>query len=92
MKIITREFITIPILFDNFSFPQYSEPLRKLYVRMATTCPVRIQTTRTPPPGTFIRAIPIYMKPEHVQEVVKRCPNHATAKEFNECKLTLKKC
>jgi hypothetical protein len=24
------------------------------------------------------------MKPEHVQEVVKRCPNHATTKEHNE--------
>jgi len=31
--------------------------------------------------------MPIYMKPEHVQEVVKRCPNHATNKEHNESKL-----
>ena len=56
---------------------------------MATTCPVRIQTASAPPHGSFIRAMPIYMKPEHVQEVVKRCPNHATAKEFNECKYGL---
>ena len=28
--------------------------------------------------------MPIYMKPEHVQEVVTRCPNHATTREHNE--------
>lgn len=62
----------------------YSEKLDKLYVRMATTCPVRFKTAHSPPSGCQIRAMPIYMKPEHVQEVVKRCPNHATAKEHNE--------
>ncbi|GAB1606211.1 tumor protein 63-like isoform X1 [Argonauta hians] len=62
----------------------YSDKLDKLYVRMATTCPVRFKTLQTPPTGCHIRAMPIYMKPEHVQEVVKRCPNHATAKEHNE--------
>ncbi|XP_064611404.1 cellular tumor antigen p53-like isoform X2 [Liolophura sinensis] len=62
----------------------YSDLLKKLYVRMATTCPVRFKTARTPPNGTIIRAMPIFMKPEHVQEVVKRCPNHATCKEHNE--------
>ncbi|CAD5123172.1 DgyrCDS11540 [Dimorphilus gyrociliatus] len=62
----------------------YSEMLRKLFVRMATTCPIRFKTARTPPPNTVIRAMPIYMKPEHVREVVKRCPNHATTKEYNE--------
>ncbi|XP_029643409.1 tumor protein 63 isoform X3 [Octopus sinensis] len=62
----------------------YSDKLDKLYVRMATTCPVRFKTLQTPPSGCQIRAMPIYMKPEHVQEVVKRCPNHATAKEHNE--------
>ncbi|KAK3104458.1 hypothetical protein FSP39_002436 [Pinctada imbricata] len=62
----------------------YSESLKKLYVRMATTCPVRFKTTRQPPPGLVIRAMPIFMKPEHVQETVKRCPNHATSREHNE--------
>jgi len=57
---------------------QYSEALRKLYVRMAHTCPVRFKTASSPPPGSIIRAMPVYMKPEHVQEVVKRCPNHAS--------------
>ncbi|XP_052819431.1 tumor protein 63-like isoform X2 [Mya arenaria] len=62
----------------------YSDILKKLYVRMATTCPVRFKTLRQPPPGCVIRSMPIFMKPEHVQEAVKRCPNHATSKEFNE--------
>jgi len=57
---------------------QYSEALRKLYVRMAHTCPVRFKTASSPPPGSVIRAMPVYIKPEHVQEVVKRCPNHAS--------------
>ena len=63
---------------------QFSEPLCKLFVRMATTCPVRFRTAKRPPPGSVIRALPIYVKPEHVQEVVKRCPNHATNREHNE--------
>lgn len=63
---------------------QYSPYLNKLFVRMANTCPVRFKASSTPPPGSIIRALPIYMKPEHVQEVVKRCPNHATKPEFNE--------
>lgn len=62
----------------------YSDMLKKLYVRMATTCPVRFKTNRPPPAGSIIRSMPIFMKPEHVQEAVKRCPNHATSKEFNE--------
>nr|AAQ55113.1 p63/73 beta variant [Spisula solidissima] len=62
----------------------YSDMLKKLYVRMATTCPVRFKTNRQPPAGCIIRSMPIFMKPEHVQEAVKRCPNHATSKEFNE--------
>lgn len=63
---------------------QYSDSLKKLYVRMATTCPVRFKTRNLAPVGSVIRAMPIFMKPEHVQEVVKRCPNHAVSKEHNE--------
>ena len=68
---------------------QYSEVLKKLYVRMATTCPIRFRVDKAPPHNTIIRAMPIYMKPEHVQEVVKRCPNHATTKEHNESECSL---
>ena len=62
----------------------YSHDLKKLFVRMAVSCPISFRTSCTPPPGSIIRATPIYVKPEHVQEPVKRCPNHATSPEFNE--------
>lgn len=62
----------------------YSQSLRKLFVRMSSSCPVKFRTTVAPPPGSIIRATPVYLRPEHVQEVVHRCPNHATAKEFND--------
>ncbi|XP_059172848.1 cellular tumor antigen p53-like isoform X2 [Physella acuta] len=62
----------------------YSDCLKKLYVRMATTCPVRFKTKSPAPFNCLIRAMPLFMKPEHVQEVVKRCPNHSVSKEHNE--------
>ena len=62
----------------------YSHDLKKLFVRMAVSCPISFRTSCTPPPGSIIRATPIYVKPEHVQEPVKRCPNHATSPEYNE--------
>ena len=62
----------------------YSSAIRKLFVRMATTCPVRFKTSLRPAVGTVIRATPVYVKPEHVQEVVQRCPNHASTRDYNE--------
>ena len=67
----------------------YSPTLRKLYVRMATTCPILFTTEMPAPSGSVIRALPVYVRPEHVQDVVKRCPNHATATEHN-CGMYLK--
>ncbi|XP_070207161.1 cellular tumor antigen p53-like isoform X2 [Littorina saxatilis] len=55
----------------------HSAALKKLYVRMATTCPVRFKTENQAPQGAYIRGMPVFSKPEHCQEVVKRCPNHA---------------
>ena len=51
---------------------------------MACACPIKFKTATTPPEGSVIRATPVYVKPEHVQEVVQRCPNHSSAKELNE--------
>lgn len=62
----------------------YSHDLKKLFVRMAVNCPISFRTSCAPPPGSVIRATPIYVKAEHVQEPMKRCPNHATSPEFNE--------
>jgi hypothetical protein len=65
----------------------YSERLRKLYVRMGSTCPIRFRTSNRhiqPPDGCVIRALAVYVKPEHSAEAVTRCPNHATTRELNE--------
>jgi len=62
----------------------YSMSLKKLYVKMAASCPVRFHTTTAPPPGCTIRAMPIYVKPEHVNDPVTRCPNHSSSRENNE--------
>lgn len=66
----------------NCDVMQYSEKTGKLYVRIAVSCPF-VYRIRGPPPqdaGYFcIRITPIYARPEHVREVVRRCPNHAAA-------------
>lgn len=64
--------------------PQYSPLLKKLYCQIAKTCPIQIKVSTPPPPGTAIRAMPVYKKAEHVTEVVKRCPNHELGRDFNE--------
>ncbi|KAM5141008.1 tumor protein p73 isoform 7-T7 [Mantella aurantiaca] len=62
----------------------YSPLLKKLYCQIAKTCPIQIKLSSPPPPGTVIRAMPVYKKAEHVTEVVKRCPNHELGRDFNE--------
>ncbi|XP_012316414.2 tumor protein p73 isoform X2 [Aotus nancymaae] len=62
----------------------YSPLLKKLYCQIAKTCPIQIKVSTPPPPGTAIRAMPIYKKAEHVTDIVKRCPNHELGRDFNE--------
>lgn len=56
----------------------YSNSLKKLFVDKDKPCPIQFKTTKAPPPNSYIRAMPIFKKPEHIQAVVKRCPNHAS--------------
>ncbi|XP_076421905.1 tumor protein p73 isoform X2 [Peromyscus maniculatus bairdii] len=62
----------------------YSPLLKKLYCQIAKTCPIQIKVSTPPPPGTAIRAMPVYKKAEHVTDIVKRCPNHELGRDFNE--------
>ncbi|XP_002738810.1 tumor protein 63-like, partial [Saccoglossus kowalevskii] len=58
----------------------YSDIVKKLYVKMAVTCPIKFKTHTSPPPDSIIRAMPVFKSPEYVKEVVKQCPNHASMK------------
>uniref|UniRef100_A0A8D2KJ29 Cellular tumor antigen p53 n=1 Tax=Urocitellus parryii TaxID=9999 RepID=A0A8D2KJ29_UROPR len=62
----------------------YSPLLKKLYCQIAKTCPIQIKVSTPPPPGTAVRAMPVYKKAEHVTDIVKRCPNHELGRDFNE--------
>ncbi len=54
---------------------------------MAATCPVKFQTTQRVPQGCYLRAMSVFKQPEHVKQVVTRCPNHShghSKDSFNE--------
>lgn len=58
----------------------YSSMLHKLFTRINAACPIRFQCAyKLPPSGTVLRALPIYMQPEHMCEAVIRCPVHAAS-------------
>jgi len=54
----------------------FSVTQKKLYIKSKTPCPVRFLTTGPPPPGAFIRAMPVFRQPEHAKDVVRCCRNH----------------
>eukprot|EP00058_Branchiostoma_floridae_P013282 XP_002598770.1 hypothetical protein BRAFLDRAFT_74551 [Branchiostoma floridae] len=54
----------------------WSEPCKMLYADFNKICPFNFKTVRPPPAGCLIRAMPVYLKHEHIGLPVKRCPTH----------------
>lgn len=72
-----------PIKETKSSSWTYSQNLKKVYVKMATPCPVKFSAPDNPPPGCLIRATPLYIRSEDVSHTVTRCPHHTTSREYN---------
>lgn len=54
----------------------HSEILDKLFVQTLKAVDIKFKLGSPPPPGCIIRALPIFTKPEHGNDIVRRCPNH----------------
>lgn len=54
----------------------YDEKCRKLYAKCDMVCPIQVHTKKEPPKGTILRAMPVYLQPEHARDVVFRCKFH----------------
>jgi len=54
----------------------YSYTLPKWFVKMDEVCPVLVRCSSSRPPGTLIRATPVYKQADFVNEVVARCSHH----------------
>jgi len=57
---------------------QYSEKLRKVFVRFDAACPFLFSSSPSTPRDCVVRAMPIFLRPQHAQEVVRRCPHHTS--------------
>ena len=55
---------------------QYSEKLHKVFIRFDASCPFLFSSSSSTPHGCNIRATPMFMRPQHMHEVVRRCPHH----------------
>ena len=62
---------------------QYSEKLHKVFVRFDASCPFLFSSSRATPRDCVIRAMPTFVRPQHMHEVVRRCPHHAAVSANN---------
>ena len=54
----------------------YSDVCKKLYVNLASFCPIKFKTNMSPPHATVLRAVAVFKGSTNLHDVVKRCPNH----------------
>lgn len=54
----------------------YSDVCKKLYVNLASFCPIKFKTSNPAPPGTHLRAVAVFKGSTNLHDIVKRCPNH----------------
>ena len=54
----------------------YSDVCKKLYVNLASFCPIKFKTNMPPPHATVLRAVAVFKGSRNLHDVVKRCPNH----------------
>ncbi|XP_031556194.1 cellular tumor antigen p53-like isoform X3 [Actinia tenebrosa] len=61
----------------------YSESCKKLYVNLASFCPIKFKTDHQPPPGCYLRAVAVFKGSTNLHDIVKRCPNHSQPSSDN---------
>ena len=54
----------------------YSDVYKRLYVNLASYCPIKFKTNKPPPRGTILRAVAVFKGSTNIHDVVKRCPIH----------------
>ena len=64
----------------------YSDVCKKLYVNLASFCPIKFKTNMPPPHATVLRAVAVFKGSTNLHDVVKRCPSHMESS--NDGKIT----
>ena len=62
----------------------YSDVCKKLYVNLASYCPIKFKTHMPPPLGTVLRAVAVFKGSTNLHDIVKRCPNHMESSNDGE--------
>ena len=70
----------------------YSDVCKKLYVNLASFCPIKFKTNMPPPHGTVLRAVAVFKGSTNLCDVVKRCPNHMESSNNGKITTMSEKC
>ncbi|XP_071946156.1 tumor protein 63-like isoform X2 [Antedon mediterranea] len=63
----------------------FSSRLNKLYADKDKSFPIQFKAELKQREQFYIRVMPVFKKPAHVQEIVKRCPNHTGEDSKEPC-------